>query len=340
MAVIDELQGLEAWVEINGQRAQEYSKQDDDDGDNDIQLLASATKTADLVALNVQAIPHVVKYIEAIPDQYFAIHFKKAADFTRQCDHLGITFTVDKNTTSLCHEHSQPKRHGNSEWHKYSAHVSSGNDKIGFSRHLYKFGEVNHVEAYDLTKESLDKAMGNAKRYGSIAVIVYRMSSSKFVKRKNYSKAPPANLPQEVPEKVFKGAAVTHCTTFEHQSRTGRPRWVDYYEENIFQDPLKRPCAVFEFRYRSKEGLYQEGVLERPDPVDDMSPEELRRLARIGLDHESNNVAKQDPDQKIKQEGAGDVLNRKRFASGTADSPRKRYKETVRDDGKVEVDLE
>ncbi|KAK3954903.1 hypothetical protein QBC32DRAFT_403768 [Pseudoneurospora amorphoporcata] len=42
-------------------------------------------------------------------------------------------------------------------------------------------------------------------------------------------------------------------------------------------DPRGRPIAVFEFRYRTMEGLYQEGVIRRPRPVvvkdDDMDEE-------------------------------------------------------------------
>ncbi|KAK8113511.1 hypothetical protein PG984_014037 [Apiospora sp. TS-2023a] len=104
MAVIDELEGLEAWVEINDQRAQEYSKPDDDDGENNIQRLMSTTNITSSVALNGQSIPHVVKYIEAVPDQNFNICFQKAMGFPRRCDHLGITFTADKTGTFLIHE--------------------------------------------------------------------------------------------------------------------------------------------------------------------------------------------------------------------------------------------
>ncbi|KAK8113512.1 hypothetical protein PG984_014038 [Apiospora sp. TS-2023a] len=176
--------------------------------------------------------------------------------------------------------------------------------------------------------------MADAKHYGLIAVMVYRMSSSDKIHHRYDGNKPIVGLAQEVPEKAFKGATVTSCTTFQQQP-TDRPEWADGRPESVFQDPLKRPCAIFEFRYRSKDG-----VLQRPNPVDNMSIEELRRLAFIGYNHENNDMVKQDPDHKVKHEDGEDVANRKRSASGTEETPRKRYKETVRDDGKVEVDLE
>lgn len=105
----------------------------------------------------------------------------------------------------------------------------------------------------------MDKAMSNSKHYGLIAVTVYRMSSSDIVKRHGYSTSAPIALPQEVPEKIMKGAAVTNCTTFE-RGPMDKPNWVEEAQEDIYQDPLKRPCAVFEFRYRSMGMISIEGV--------------------------------------------------------------------------------
>lgn len=146
MAIINELEGLEAWVVINGQRAREYNNPNDDEGDNYLQLLVSATKVTIPVALNAQDIPHVVKYIEAIPDQNFQVHFKKAAGFTRKCNHLGIEWTVDNTPTALVHEPVQGKRDRKSEWATSIGSLETGNDDIGWSRHLFKFSEVKHGE--------------------------------------------------------------------------------------------------------------------------------------------------------------------------------------------------
>ncbi|KAK7968058.1 uncharacterized protein PG986_002335 [Apiospora aurea] len=338
MAVIDQLKGLEACVEINGQRAQEYVKPDDDEGDSDLQLLVSATKITNLVALGVKGIPHVFKYIESVPDQNFSVHFKKATGFTRQCNHLGVKYTVDKRETGLRHEPVyKPDR--NLEWKHESWAIGSGNDAIGWTSHAYKFSEVKHVEEHGLSTQSLDKAMSDARSYGLLAVLVYRMSASEIIQEVNPSFSEPHGLAQEVPEKTLEGLAVTSCTTFDSKPTT-KPKWATESQEDVYQDPLQRPCAVFEFRYRSKEGLYQEGVIERPDPVDEMSIEELRRLARISFNQKNKDVVKQETDRKIKQEDGGDSSNRKRSASATVEPPRKIYKETVRDDGKVEVDLD
>ncbi|KAK8032629.1 hypothetical protein PG990_002363 [Apiospora arundinis] len=294
MAIIDELEGLEAWVEVNGQRAQEYDKPDDDGGSLDLEVLVAATKVTNHVALDVKDIPHVVKYIEAIPDK-------------------------------ITHEPQNRSRMA-TQWDDGCCFIVTGSDNIGWTDHYFKFGDVRHIEGSAVSEELLNKTMREAKRYGLIAVKVFRMSASAVENDDYCDEEELRGLPQEIPEKATKGAAITTCTAFE-RAPGSKP---DAGNEDIFQDPSKRPCAVFEFRYRSKEGLYQEGILERPDAVDLMAPDELRRLARNWLNQEN----------KVKQENGGTALDRKRSASRTIEPARKRYKETVRGDGKTEIELD
>ncbi|KAK8058039.1 hypothetical protein PG994_008487 [Apiospora phragmitis] len=356
MAVIGELEGLEAWVEINGQKVQEYDQPDNDDS-IDLEVLVAATKVTNPVVLDVKHIPHVIKYIEAIPDENFAVNLEKTRGFTRNCDHLGIRVTVDRADTVICHEPESDEPSRQEEWIDCTDSITSGSDSEGWTRYFYKFDEVKHVEMCDLTDDQLSEVMQSEKLYGLIKVTVYRMAaSSKIYHEPDYRESPPRIFPQEIPEKVLKGAVVTTRSTFD-TAPTTKPTWAIEEQSDAFQDPLERPCAVFEFRYRSKgkesyqyvqryttnlfsEGLYQEGVLERPDPVDSMSIDELRQFARAGYSHMNTGKVKQDHDQKIKRENGGDVSNRKRSASGNVELPRKRYKEMVRKDGKVEIDVD
>ncbi|KAK6840682.1 hypothetical protein PG995_015892 [Apiospora arundinis] len=316
MAIIEGLEGLEAWVEINGQRAQEYDKPDDDGDSNDLEVLVAATKVTNPVSLEVKDIPHVVKYIEAIPDSNFSIEFNKTEGF----EVTAITLASRMAT----------------EWDNGCCSIATGSDNIGWTNHYFKFGDVKHIEGGPVSEELLNKTMREAKSYGLIAVKVFHMSASAVEKEDYCYEEGLRGLPQEIPEKATKGAAITTCTAFE--SAPGpKP---DARNEDIFQDPSKRPCAVFEFRYRSKEGLYQEGILERPDAVDLMAPDELRRLVRNWLNQENKDRIKRDEDTKVQQESGGIALDRKRSASRAIEPARKRYKETVRDDGKTEIELD
>ncbi|KAK8857292.1 hypothetical protein PGQ11_013204 [Apiospora arundinis] len=325
MAIIEGLEGLEAWVEINGQRAQEYDKPDDDGDSNDLEVLVAATKVTNPVSLEVKDIPHVVKYIEAIPDSNFSIEFNKAEGFRSNCNHLGVKYIIDDTPTDIAHE-PQNRSQMATEWYNGCCSIVTGSDNIGWTNHYFKFGDVKHIEGGPVSEELLNKTMREAKSYGLIAVKVFRMSASAVENDDYCDEEELRGLPQEIPEKATKGAAITTCTAFE-RAPGSKP---DAENEDIFQDPSKRPCAVFEFCYRSREGLYQEGILERPDAVDLIAPDELRRLARNWLNQEN----------KVKQENGGTALDRKRSASRTIEPARKRYKETVRGDGKTEIDLD
>ncbi|KAK8112310.1 uncharacterized protein PG998_008767 [Apiospora kogelbergensis] len=341
MAVIDGLEGLEAWVEVNGQKAQEYNKPDDDGDSKDIQstqVYVTRCTNADVVDFDqVKDIPYVLKYIEAIPDQRFKLCFKKIAGSTYKCHHLGVTYFVDNERTSIVH--SKTREHKDLDWSHVCGALASGSDTDGWKAHHFKFAEAEQVSEDDLSTEQISEALRNANRYAKIMVAVYRMSYSRT--RNNHSlKEAPIGLAQSIPKNALKGSTITTINKFDAQP-CARPRWAGKKQISELRDPLKRPCAIFEFRYRSKEGLYQEGVLERPDPMDSMSPEELRRLARIGLNHESEGGIKRDEDDvEIKQENGETALNRKRSASSAMELSLKRYKETIRNDGKVEIDLD
>ncbi|KAK8064255.1 hypothetical protein PG996_008907 [Apiospora saccharicola] len=339
MAVIEGIKGLQAWVEVNGQRVQEYNKPDDDSDSkvtDNLVAVANLTNPMLLDAGPLKDIPYVVKYIESIPGQKFGATIKITRELVKDCDHMGIKFTVDKNKFATLHEPSTNHRYRNRDWSHTTSYVVSGSNAEGFTQHFFKFSDVT-VEDTNLPMEKLEQARRDAKYYGLIRVVCYRMSASTVPEPSLYYWDKPPTLDREVPEKAFKGTTVSSRSTYESKPH---PSFVAMTQEDVFSDPLKLPCAIFEFRYRSKEALYQEGVLERPDAVDEMSPEELRRLARNWLNHEKQGDVKQDGDRKIKRENHDNAFNRKRSASHTIEPEQKRYKETVRDDGKVEIDLE
>ncbi|KAK8034029.1 hypothetical protein PG993_009024 [Apiospora rasikravindrae] len=339
MAVIDELEGLEAWVEINGERAQEYAKPD---GSQD--------------ARDLKNTPHTIKYIEAVPNEKFSVVFKKARGFTRNCNHLGVRYAIDQNETIVYHESFQDKKDRRKEWVRRIESFMSGSQEKGWVEHYFKFSDVKYAEESASSNELLQEAERNMKLYGRIRVKCYRMAASELVEQELKPIEAPECLAEEVPKEVWKGNVVTSRSNFSTSPLGYQPRSF-LEQEEIFIDPLKRPFAVFEFRYRSRgvynmidrlsswltngsEGLYQEGILKRPHAVDNMSQDELRRLARLYMDQENDAQPKREADQAIKNEDDGAAPNLKRSALSATEAPRKRYKETVRGDGKVEIDLD
>ncbi|RYP08726.1 hypothetical protein DL764_001746 [Monosporascus ibericus] len=181
MAIIKEVPGLKAQiVDVKGAPLKEYDDPYAEESDEELQLLATATKEGSNVTVDARKIPHVIKYMEAISGAEFGFEFIKFPNFEHRSHHLAFrsTFTLPNTRPVL--------------------------------------------------------------------------------------------------EKALKGRAVTHkidCAPGK-PGIPSRPRQVDAY-----QDPLKRPFAVFEFRYRSREGLIAESVIPRPTPMGDMDEQQLRQFA-------------------------------------------------------------
>ncbi|KAL1838548.1 hypothetical protein VTJ49DRAFT_2546 [Mycothermus thermophilus] len=179
--------------------------------------------------------------------------------------------------------------------------------------------KLGKAEASDLPTEVIQQQKELAKDYGTIRVEFFRMTTCGIEPSRScgISSAPsrpsptPFSAPdpmEEVSEKAFKKGRAVDCVTkmvevdlpskrplprlkvAPKPRRAPKPKQIRKPIEapklkGTFTDPRKRPFAVFEFRYRSKEGLMREAVIPRPTRVDqlqDLSSEELRkRLAQM-----------------------------------------------------------
>ncbi|KAI0127031.1 hypothetical protein BJ170DRAFT_695414 [Xylariales sp. AK1849] len=311
MAILRDLPGVEITVEVDGKPLQEYDDPYANKNSDELELLVAATKETNPVATNVKHIPHVVKYIEAVSGKRFAFRFKKQAGFLRGCHHLGLEFSNDGRRTNFVHQ----ARGGRD--YLIKSHRSGG-PSTDYWTHYYKFGDLKATSNDGYSKTALDKIMHKAKHYGSLLVRVYRMNYSGSKEKELCPVYRLSSTTNEVPEKAPAPAPML---------------------KNNYYDPLQRPMAVFEFRYRSQEGLIQEGIIPRPTPVDDMGEQELREFARQFWKEDS--FQSEIKEERVKQEGDdGASSSRKRIATAGLQTPAKRYKETVRVDGKVEVDLD
>jgi hypothetical protein len=98
--------------------------------------------------------------------------------------------------------------------------------------------------------------MKRAKSLGSIRLLVYDMESTTETER-GYSGHRDMSI-TGISEKAIKGKAVTSSVQYGPAEKcpplTVKPK-------DVYHHPLKLPCAVFEFRYRSRGKPSMHGML-------------------------------------------------------------------------------
>ncbi|KAK8034028.1 hypothetical protein PG993_009023 [Apiospora rasikravindrae] len=206
-------------------------------------------------------------------------------------------------------------RDGDGEWHD----------------HYFKFSDIVVVEDHDAPDQAPEDGTHKTKAWGLIRAYFFRMSKSAIKKREDYGEAPGASLTKGVAKKVLKGGFLTTMSAYETNA-SEKPDGVDMKQEDRFCNGRDRPFFIFEFRYLNKEGLYQAGVLERPDPTAGMTVDELRHLARKQLvqsQGEGPQVFKPENRDEVQPGAHGPGPWRKKV----------KVKETIRDDGIAQVHL-
>ncbi|KAI0601604.1 hypothetical protein F4775DRAFT_589373 [Biscogniauxia sp. FL1348] len=334
MAVIDEIPGLQATVRVNGQDLEEYDDPHPDETKNEAQFLAEVNTGNRSVSVNVKHIPIVRKYIEAKSGANFSMEFIKHPTFQQKCHHIGVAFKVDDILTTITHEPQRLKRR---RWEYTFSEISTlVSATKQFSQPLL-FGDINIDNSSDCTVEKIRQDMVKAKTLGTLRVYVYEMKDTQEIRKIEYETEICDTGETEIAEKATKGRNLTNSVRFGEPVES-KP--VANEPEDVFVDPEERPFAIFEFIYMSKEGLIREGILPESLPTDDMSLDELRSWAREQLLKERDRPAKDEKSSTItKKENQMSQGGRKR-GSGDAETPTpKRYKESRRDDGKVEISL-
>ncbi|KAK3320776.1 hypothetical protein B0T19DRAFT_403400 [Cercophora scortea] len=322
MAVITELPGLEATILVNGAAAKEYI----DDSADDEQDQPDC--------------PTVVKYIESVPGASFSIRFVKDKKFRHSSHHIAYKVAVDGIRTSLLHADRTSR---NKRWETTRKEMTLGNPKDGYKKGRFRFAKLDVVNDDDLSVEEKKNLFEQAKDLGTLKVLVYHMKPDEKRERssgKRFAYSEP--VVNRVAEKALKGREIDCRTDFDCiPAPSHRPSET----RSIYEDPEKRHFAVFEFRYRSKEGLMKEGIIPRPRPadeVDGMSEAEVRRLAREFLElrrNQANWLQNQSTngDVKVKTEAKRGI---KRDASDMGDATfMSRYKARRLNGGSLEVDL-
>lgn len=91
-----------------------------------------------------------------------------------------------------------------------------------------------------------------ARNRGTLRLFVYKMNESANRKVEKGARLTTAFADdrKELPREVFEPRALTHRVCFERRFPATQPLSQQYYDDH--QDDMRRPCAIFEFRYRSK----------------------------------------------------------------------------------------
>ncbi|EAA35602.1 hypothetical protein GE21DRAFT_2614 [Neurospora crassa] len=241
MAILTCLPGLEVAVEVDGQRAREYEADPDE-----VESRAKEISYYSFQQTPDHKIPYVLKYIEAKAGKPFAFildatnfhDFKKTEPKIYWC-------------CSMDGFHSGYRRVSVGTENKRSC-CKTGSQATGWKRHTFHFGSLDVREGGDGTQAEA------AKHYGTLVVNLYlRVKTGGVIPFRDIDGPIPI---LSVGEKDLKGKAVDSKVSFESEP-IDRPGQVAT-SRNV--DPHHRPIAVFEFRYRTMEGLLQEGIVSRP----------------------------------------------------------------------------
>ncbi|KAL8388782.1 hypothetical protein RB599_010106 [Gaeumannomyces hyphopodioides] len=323
MAISDRIPGLEVTVEVDGERAVEHH----DD---------AAYDEPCAVAFDSPAGVRVVKYIEAKSGAPFSLRIKRAANFDLRGDQIGWFVAVDGGPYWGLQEITLRTPRIGAVYLSEISGYPEGDAVSGFIKKRWKFGDLD-IESADTrsTAEVMAKQTSLAKSLGVITVKVHHMLRPTEVRSQRAFHDDKNTGP--INEKALKGRALSLRTTTDAEpgSRSGQSR---QYEFN-YLDPQRRPFAVFEFRYRTREDLIKEAILRAPpSPAKKIDDNQLVIL----IDDEDNDSASRTVkgEAKVVKEEKKPAAGIKREAGEASQAPpSRRIKQSRRPDGKFLVDL-
>ncbi|KAK8113510.1 hypothetical protein PG984_014036 [Apiospora sp. TS-2023a] len=286
MAILRDLPGLETTIEVGGETVQEYDVPNTCKVGVKTDIVMEIAEDSFTVTLDAKNIPRVIKYVEATTDKQFGFRFRKQPPFIHSSHHLAIEAQFDGIRTPL--KHLLDVNPFINSWDVLHDRVVGRCDgNIIYSDHVFKFGDLTIVEPGEEPLENLERQKLCAHDRGTLRLFVYKMNDSPSRRVVKGSRLPLsfADDQKQLPREVCKPRALTHQVCFERQFPPNQLLNQEQHYDD-YKDDMRRPCAIFEFRYRSKQGLLEEGVISRIEPIDGLPAEEIKRLARVGLEYE------------------------------------------------------
>ncbi|KAK0631407.1 hypothetical protein B0T14DRAFT_572499 [Immersiella caudata] len=283
MAIAPNIWNLVVTVEADGKPATEYNPCDDGDvappDGLDFHIpdgpLAAGVK------------PYVVKYIEAMPGAPFRFRIVRLPQFLHHGHHVAFRYQVDNLTTGLVHDNTVTSRWKSTTWNMATSGVSLFDKKTKGEKVCgFRFQKLDIDADSTASPSEVKEQLRRSKKVGILRVYLYHVQHGNFV---DYQPASGGHhlisKAAAFSEKALKGRTLDTQVSWAPMSMAVDPH--RKVNEDIYRDPLKRPFAVFEFRYRTMDGLIQEGIVPRP-PAKDLAPKmceaEARHLAQEYLD--------------------------------------------------------
>ncbi|EGO53812.1 hypothetical protein NEUTE1DRAFT_151030 [Neurospora tetrasperma FGSC 2508] len=318
MAILTGYPELEITVEVDGQRAQEYDAPADE-----VEARAKEIDFHSITHVPIQesGSPFTIKYIESMPGKPFV--FKLDSTKFSIPSHDGQKHKAEYQ----CFLDGIPTGYyslpGGTKTTRDSS--LSGNNESGWKLHRFQFSTLELVEGAAETQGD------RTKQFGTLSVKLWHAIDSGRT-----SVLKPLDDPvsvQSVSETALKGKSVDSKVHFNSELISG-PKKVHRFEH---VDPDQRPFAIFEFRYRTMEGLMSEGIVPRPVKNEDdqlIDLEEAHQISQEPLTDikpDPKNTRGIKPDPEIKR-------GIKREPVDSTHIP-VCYKLRRLEDGKVEIDL-
>ncbi|EFQ92434.1 hypothetical protein PTT_10464 [Pyrenophora teres f. teres 0-1] len=255
MAITEAHPGIKVDIRVGGVPLVEY-----DDDDEQVQTSRDT----------------LTKYIEATTVAEFVVNLV----ITPPWPGTSLLLSVYVDGQNICGQFRQQAIHYKGQCHQSSiegAKYGQGNEWF-----LQKFC-FSELAIDDSTASPItDKLMEDLKGMGTITIKVFRV---KHIRGSNNGSLPMSTTTQEnVPEKALKGRTLSHQSSL-------RPAVIcppTTTAEFTYVDPLKKPFAVFNFKYRSRAALKSLLIIPRsPSPVpleerdiNSLTAEESRELIR------------------------------------------------------------
>ncbi|KAL8419181.1 hypothetical protein RB594_002402 [Gaeumannomyces avenae] len=325
MAISNLIPGLEVTVKVDGEAAIEH-----DD--------AAAYDEPCAVEYDSPAGVRVVKYIEAKSGAPFCLTIKRASNFNFRGDQIGWSVAVDGGRGRRQQEISLQTPRRGAEWVSQVTGYSEGDPVSGFIKKFWRFGDLD-IESADTrsTAEAMAKQTLLAKSLGVITVTVHHLLRPDQVTTPRAFRDETNTGP--VNEKALKGKALS-LRAAANPKPGARPKPRSRRYQFKYLDPKRRPFAVFEFRYRTREDLIKEAILRAP-PSPTQKTHENQPVILIDDEDDGNSsrIVKGEATM-VKEEKKNAARGIKREAGEASQTPPpRRIKQTRRPDGKFLVDL-
>ncbi|KAK1829521.1 hypothetical protein QBC39DRAFT_356318 [Podospora conica] len=261
MAIIPWLKGLVATIKVDDRTATEFNSPEAERAPQDMKFHRWGQPLG-------SGDPYVVKYIEVKPGARFSFHTNRSTEFEY---HGGFQIGMIVEVDGKIMEEIQTENHRTSKTHQTMARQLSSNGVLegsharGWQRRPFRFSNLDIVEDGVPAKEIKEQIL-QAKNLGCLRIYCYRLKESTLSGRpvsELFAADPALKATSKMSEKALKGRALDCRAGLGEGVRD-----VGFGNYRVtYEDPERRPFAVFEFRYRSLEGLYKEGIIPRPDPT-------------------------------------------------------------------------